>query len=146
MQSIGFQSRRKDKNRPDSFNSSACAHTTIHFASTSRPLRCHARLNRSWGGLSPWFGQEHPEGKLDELAVRFDRRLEGQVNGNSELPGHVLAIVEPKTITAPIVAKTVTIKGAVTGNVTAREQGAIQKRGSLAGNVALVVIRVFAEP
>jgi hypothetical protein len=52
-------------------------------------------------------------------------RLEGQVNGTSDLPGHMLAIVWPKTITAPIVTKTVAIEGAVTRSVTAREPVAI---------------------
>ena len=73
------------------------------------------------------------------------------MNGTSELPGHMLAIVGPKTITAPIVTKTVAIEGAVTRSVTAREPVAIQEMVSLVGkvvapNVTLVVMRVLAAP
>ena len=70
-----------------------------------------------------------------DVTAREDVTIEGQVNGTIELADHVLTIGEAATVTAPIVARIVTIRGTATGSVSARERVDIQESGSLDGNV-----------
>ena len=53
-----------------------------------------------------------------DVTAREDLTIEGQVNGTIEVADHVLTIAETATVTAPILARIVTIRGSVTGTVT----------------------------
>jgi cytoskeletal protein CcmA (bactofilin family) len=57
------------------------------------------------------------------------------MEGSVTLPGHTLTIGPHAHIKAAIAAKSVVIRGAVTGSVTAREKVEIQTTGSVAGDV-----------
>ena len=64
-----------------------------------------------------------------------DLTIDGQVTGRIELTDSVLTIGATARVTAPIVARVVTIRGSVTGNITARDKVDIRATGSLNGDV-----------
>jgi cytoskeletal protein CcmA (bactofilin family) len=65
-----------------------------------------------------------------------DLTIDGVVEGTIELGNHGLTIGAGATIKADLVARTVTISGAVTGNVTAAERVELRATGSVDGNIA----------
>jgi cytoskeletal protein CcmA (bactofilin family) len=71
-----------------------------------------------------------------ELSASEDLTLQGQMEGSISLPDHTLTIAPHADIRAAITATSVVIKGAVTGNVTARQRVEIQTTGSVTGDVA----------
>ena len=64
-----------------------------------------------------------------------DLTIDGHVTGRIELTDSVLTIGATARVTAPIVARVVTIRGSVTGNITARDKVDIRATGSLNGDV-----------
>jgi cytoskeletal protein CcmA (bactofilin family) len=70
-----------------------------------------------------------------ELSASEDLTLYGQMEGSITLPDHTLTIAPQADIKAAISANAVVIRGAVTGNVTARERVEIQTTGSVSGDV-----------
>ncbi len=59
----------------------------------------------------------------------------GHVEGAIELGDHSLTIGPSATIKADLFAKNITISGAVTGNVRAREQLDVRATGSVVGDI-----------
>jgi cytoskeletal protein CcmA (bactofilin family) len=83
--------------------------------------------------LAAWIGRSvRVEGKVisDE-----DLTIDGHVEGSIELGNHSLTIGPDATIRADLVAKVVTISGAVTGSVRATEQLNVRETGSVAGDI-----------
>jgi cytoskeletal protein CcmA (bactofilin family) len=70
-----------------------------------------------------------------EVSGAEDFAIDGQVEGRIELPDHRLTIGVGASIRAEVIARTVTIRGAVTGNVTAREIVHICETGSVDGDI-----------
>ncbi len=64
-----------------------------------------------------------------------DLTIDGQVEGRIELRGHRLLIGPNAKVQAPVVARTVTIMGDVTGHITASDNVDISKTGSVEGNI-----------
>jgi cytoskeletal protein CcmA (bactofilin family) len=64
-----------------------------------------------------------------------DLTIEGQVEGTIELGDHTLTIGMGAGIKADLVAKAITISGAVTGNVTASDKVDLRATGSVDGDV-----------
>lgn len=64
-----------------------------------------------------------------------DLAIDGHVEGRIELRGHSLLLGPNATIQAPIVARVVTIMGAVIGNVTATDKVDVRGSGSVDGNI-----------
>jgi cytoskeletal protein CcmA (bactofilin family) len=64
-----------------------------------------------------------------------DLTIDGRVEGTIELGNHGLTIGSGAAIKADLVARTVTISGAVTGNVTAAEKVVLQSTGSVDGDI-----------
>ena len=64
-----------------------------------------------------------------------DLTIDGRVEGRIELRGHSLLIGPDAQIQAQVVAGTITIMGAVTGNVTAGDRVDIRKAGSMDGDI-----------
>src|SRR5438105_3382412 len=64
-----------------------------------------------------------------------DLTIDGRVEGRIELRGHHLLIGPNANVQAQLIARTVTIMGAVTGNVTASEKVDIRKAGSVVGDI-----------
>ena len=62
--------------------------------------------------------------------------IDGQVKGTIEVGDHSLKIGAGATVTADLTAKTITISGAVTGNVTASERVLLEPSGSVDGDIA----------
>src|SRR5438132_1299867 len=56
-----------------------------------------------------------------------DLTIDGRVEGRIELRGHSLLIGPNARINAPVVARTVTIMGTITGNVTASDTVDLRK-------------------
>jgi cytoskeletal protein CcmA (bactofilin family) len=70
-----------------------------------------------------------------ELSGSEDLTLDGQMEGRISLPEHMLTVGTQADVKADIDARTVIVKGAVTGNVTAAEKLEIQSNGSVMGDV-----------
>ena len=64
-----------------------------------------------------------------------DLTIEGQVEGTIELGDHALTVGTGAGIRADLVARTITISGAVTGNVTASEKVDLRATGSVDGDI-----------
>jgi cytoskeletal protein CcmA (bactofilin family) len=64
-----------------------------------------------------------------------DLTIEGQVEGTIELGDYALTVGTGAGIKADLVARTITISGAVTGNVTASEKVDLRATGSVDGDV-----------
>ena len=80
-----------------------------------------------------WIGRSvRIEGKVISTE---DLTIDGYVEGSIELGDHSLTIGPSGTITADLFAKNVTISGAVTGNVIAREQLDVRATGSVVGDI-----------
>ncbi len=80
-----------------------------------------------------WIGRSvRVEGKVISTE---DLTIDGYVEGSIELGDHSLTIGPSATIKAGVVAKNVTISGAVTGNVRAREQLDLRATGSVVGDI-----------
>ena len=83
--------------------------------------------------LAAWIGRSvRVEGKVISAE---DLTIDGHVVGSIELGDHSLTIGPSSTIKADLVAKNVTISGAVTGNVRAREQVDLRPTGSVVGDI-----------
>ncbi len=84
--------------------------------------------------LAAWIGRSvRVEGKVTSTE---DLTIDGHVEGSIELGDHSLTIGPSATITADLVAKNITISGAVTGNVKARERLDVRATGSVVGDIA----------
>ena len=64
-----------------------------------------------------------------------DLTIDGKVEGTIELGDHGLTIGQGAEIKADLVAKTISISGAVTGNVTATDRVDLRATGSVDGNI-----------
>jgi cytoskeletal protein CcmA (bactofilin family) len=61
--------------------------------------------------------------------------IDGQVEGTIEVGDHSLMIGAGATVKADLTAKTITISGAVTGNVSASEKVLLEPSGSVDGDI-----------
>ena len=83
--------------------------------------------------LAAWIGKS--------VVVRGDvicsenLTIDGQVEGTIEVGDHGLTIGVGASIKADLIAKTITIGGAITGNVTARERVDLRATGSVDGDI-----------
>jgi cytoskeletal protein CcmA (bactofilin family) len=83
--------------------------------------------------VTAWIGKSVViEGKIISSQ---DLTIDGKVDGTIELGNHGLTIGAGAQIKADLVAKTITISGAVTGNVTANERVDLQATGSVEGDI-----------
>jgi cytoskeletal protein CcmA (bactofilin family) len=64
-----------------------------------------------------------------------DLTIDGRVEGRIELRGHSLLIGPNANVQAQVVARSITIMGAVTGNITASDKVDIRKAGSVEGDI-----------
>ena len=70
-----------------------------------------------------------------ELSGSEDLTIDGHVEGKISLKGHNLTIGQNGQIRAELVARTVTIRGKVEGNILASEKVEIQQGGKLDGDI-----------
>ena len=70
-----------------------------------------------------------------DLISSEDMMIDGRVEGTIEVRDHDLTIGPDADIQAEVVAKIVTVLGAVTGTITAREKVDIRAAGSVVGNI-----------
>jgi cytoskeletal protein CcmA (bactofilin family) len=70
-----------------------------------------------------------------DLISSEDMTIDGRVEGTIELRDHHLTIGPDADIRADIVARTVTIHGAVTGSITANDKVDIRETGSVEGDI-----------
>lgn len=83
--------------------------------------------------LAAWIGKSLVvQGKV---ICNQDLTIDGQVEGTIDLGQHGLTIGAGAKIKANLVAKTITISGAVTGNVTATEKVDVRSTGVVEGDV-----------
>jgi cytoskeletal protein CcmA (bactofilin family) len=80
-----------------------------------------------------WIGKAvRVEGKV---ISGEDLTIDGDVEGSIELGNHSLTIGVDARIKADLIAKTITISGAVTGNVLAVEKVDLRATGSVNGDI-----------
>ena len=80
-----------------------------------------------------WIGKSvRIEGKV---ISEEDLTIDGHVDGSIELGNHSLSIGPAAAISADLLAKNITISGAVKGNVKAVERVDLQATGSVEGDV-----------
>ena len=83
--------------------------------------------------ISAWIGTALVvQGKVISTQ---DLRIDGKVEGTIELGNHGLTIGSGAEIKADLVAQTITISGAVTGNVTASSVIDLRASGSVDGDI-----------
>jgi cytoskeletal protein CcmA (bactofilin family) len=83
---------------------------------------------------SAWIGKAlRIEGRI---ASRENLTIDGEVKGTIELGEHSLLIGVGAAVTADLLAKTITISGAVTGNIIATDQVNLQTTGSVDGDIS----------
>jgi cytoskeletal protein CcmA (bactofilin family) len=111
-------------NAPSKIEEGRQSHT-IEPANDSRPIE--ERRVVAWVGKSVVF--------KGDLISAEDMTIDGRVEGTIELPNHGLTIGPDAHIKATIVAKTVTIRGAVTGTITASDKVDVRETGSVEGNI-----------
>jgi cytoskeletal protein CcmA (bactofilin family) len=70
-----------------------------------------------------------------ELISSEDMTIDGRVEGSIELRDHSLTIGPDAHVRANIVAKTVTVLGAVIGTITARDTVELRETGSVDGDI-----------
>ena len=70
-----------------------------------------------------------------DVSSAEDLTIEGQVEGTIEVGDNNLIVGVGASITAALVAHTITISGAVNGNVTASDTIEIRAQGSVEGNL-----------
>jgi cytoskeletal protein CcmA (bactofilin family) len=70
-----------------------------------------------------------------DLSSSEDMTIDGRVEGTVKLADRGLTIGPNAEIRADIVAKTVTVRGAVTGTITARDKVVVSSTGSVEGDV-----------
>src|SRR5713226_6091534 len=99
---------------------------TADPATAGRPLD-EARWVVTWVGQSVVF--------KGDLSSSEDMTIEGRVEGTVKLDDHSLTIGPNAEIRADIVAKTVTVRGAVTGTITAGDKVVVSGTGSVEGDV-----------
>jgi cytoskeletal protein CcmA (bactofilin family) len=81
-----------------------------------------------------WIGRAlRIEGRITS---REDLTIDGQVEGDIVLGEHSLIIGVGAAVTADLAAKTITIGGAVTGNLVATDKVILQTTGSVDGDIA----------
>lgn len=80
-----------------------------------------------------WIGRSvRIEGKV---VSEEDLTIDGTVDGSIELGSHSLSIGAAASVSADLFAKSITISGAVTGNVRALERIDLRATGSVTGDV-----------
>jgi cytoskeletal protein CcmA (bactofilin family) len=83
--------------------------------------------------VTAWIGKAvRVEGRVISSE---DLTIDGEVEGSIELGGHSLTIGPEATIKANLLARSVTISGAVIGNVMAVEKVDLLATGSIAGDI-----------
>jgi cytoskeletal protein CcmA (bactofilin family) len=80
-----------------------------------------------------WIGQSVTF--KGELVSSEDMRIEGKIEGTIELRNHDLTVGPNAQIRADIVAKTITVRGTVTGKLTASERIEIRETASIQGEI-----------
>jgi cytoskeletal protein CcmA (bactofilin family) len=84
--------------------------------------------------VTAWIGQGVVvEGRITSAQ---DLRIDGKVEGTIEVGNHGLIIGAGAEIKADLVAKTILISGAVTGNVTATHRVELHAAGSVEGDIS----------
>jgi cytoskeletal protein CcmA (bactofilin family) len=70
-----------------------------------------------------------------DLVSSEDLTIDGRVEGTIELRDHSLTVGPNGSVRADIVAKNVTVRGAVTGTITAGEKVVVYEVGSVEGDI-----------
>jgi cytoskeletal protein CcmA (bactofilin family) len=95
-------------------------------AGPGRPLDEEQRV-AAWVGKSVVF--------KGDLSSSEDMTIDGRIEGTVKLRDHGLTIGPNAAIRADIVAKTVIVRGSVTGTITAGDRVVVSETGSVEGDV-----------
>jgi cytoskeletal protein CcmA (bactofilin family) len=79
-----------------------------------------------------------------EITSAEDLTINGRVEGTIDVGDHHLTVGAGASITAPLVARAITISGTVKGNVTARDRIEVRETGSVDGDLRAPHLAVCA--
>jgi cytoskeletal protein CcmA (bactofilin family) len=83
--------------------------------------------------MAAWIGKSL---RIEGRVVSADNlTINGEVEGTIEVGDHTLSIGQGATVTADLAARSITISGAVKGNVVAKERVDVRPTGSVAGDI-----------
>lgn len=71
-----------------------------------------------------------------------DVAIDGKVDGTIRIPDHCVTLGPHARVSAPIVARRVSIAGSVTGDVTATESVEVASTGSVRGNIMAPAVAI----
>ena len=71
-----------------------------------------------------------------------DLSVDGEVDGQIELPGHVLTLGTHAKITAPVAARRVHIAGEVMGDVSSTEAVVVEATASIVGDIVAPTVAI----
>ena len=111
---------------PKPTDSSDSAQTPGSTPASSAPLVDERRVV-SWVGKAVVF--------KGELFSSEDMRIEGRVEGTIDVRDHDLIVGPNATINADVVAKTISVRGTVTGTLTASDRIEIRETATIAGDI-----------
>ena len=77
-----------------------------------------------------------------ELTAEENLIIEGTVEGHIAVPGHRVAVGQHATVTANILAKTVTVLGSANGILTASEKVELRESASVTGRIVASTIAI----
>lgn len=84
--------------------------------------------------IAAWIGRAlRIEGRI---VSQENLTIDGQIEGTIEVGDHSLVIGAGAAVKADLIAKTITVSGAVVGNVTATEKVVLQPSASVDGDIA----------
>ena len=77
-----------------------------------------------------------------ELTAEENLIIEGRVEGHIAVPGHRVAVGQHATVSANIVAKTVTVLGRANGILTASEKVELRESASVTGRIVATTVAI----
>ena len=102
-------------------------------ATGSQPAVAADQKSRTEAQVTAWIGNSVVI--KGDVTSAEDLTINGRVEGTIAVGDHNLIVGAGATITAELVAQTITISGIVNGNVTASEKIEIRETGSVDGNI-----------
>ena len=112
---------QRDEQHSATTSSNGVAPRTGSVAADARPMACIGKSILIRGDVI----------SAEDLAI------DGHVEGHIDVRDHSLTIGVDAAVKADVIARTVTIRGAVTGNVTASERIHIRETGSVDGDISV---------
>src|SRR5437763_7480330 len=112
---------------------SACKLDKVRFPPSGSQMQNYINAPADERRVAAWIGKAlRVEGRI---VSQEHLTIDGQVEGTIEVGDHSLMIGPGAEVKADLTAKTITVSGAVTGNLTAHERVVLQPTASVDGDI-----------